>query len=71
MKTEMEKMIAGENYPPGDPELVAARARAQELMAAYNATTLAMPTNAHRYSTNSRRPGKAAPSARPSISTMA
>ena len=41
MKTEMEKMIAGENYRPGDPELVAARARAQQLMAAYNATTVA------------------------------
>ncbi|MEM6275975.1 MAG: sugar O-acetyltransferase [Pseudomonadota bacterium] len=39
--TEMEKMIAGELYRPGDPELVAARARAQELMAAYNVTTVA------------------------------
>ncbi|MEM1374196.1 MAG: sugar O-acetyltransferase [Pseudomonadota bacterium] len=39
--TEMDKMIAGELYHPGDPELVAARARAQELMAAYNATTVA------------------------------
>lgn len=38
--TEMEKMIAGELYRPGDPELVAARARAQNLMAEYNKTTV-------------------------------
>lgn len=38
MKTEKEKMIAGELYLPGDPELAAERRRAQELMAAYNAT---------------------------------
>ena len=36
--TEKEKMIAGELYSPGDPELVAARQKAQRLMAAYNAT---------------------------------
>jgi maltose O-acetyltransferase len=30
-------MIAGELYDPGDPELVAARARARELLARYNA----------------------------------
>lgn len=36
--TEMQKMIAGELYRPGDPELVAARKRAQSLAAAYNAT---------------------------------
>ncbi|MEM1235887.1 MAG: sugar O-acetyltransferase [Pseudomonadota bacterium] len=39
--TEMEKMIAGELYHPGDPELVAGRIRAQKLMAEYNATTVA------------------------------
>ncbi|MEL7299948.1 MAG: sugar O-acetyltransferase [Pseudomonadota bacterium] len=33
-------MIAGDLYRPGDAELVAARARAQELMAAYNRTTV-------------------------------
>ncbi len=38
--TEMEKMVSGALYRPGDPELVEARARAQELMAAYNATTV-------------------------------
>ncbi len=38
MRTEKEKMIAGQLYRPGDPELVADRARAQELMRQYNAT---------------------------------
>ena len=33
-------MLAGEPYRPGDPELVAMRARCQRLMAAYNATTV-------------------------------
>lgn len=37
--TEREKMIAGEFYRPGDPDLVAARKRAQALTRAYNATT--------------------------------
>ncbi|MBB5515804.1 maltose O-acetyltransferase [Rubricella aquisinus] len=36
--TEKEKMIAGALYRPGDPELVADRARAQSLMRDYNAT---------------------------------
>ncbi|NNK65725.1 MAG: sugar O-acetyltransferase [Rhodobacteraceae bacterium] len=36
--TEKDKMIAGELYRPGDPELVADRARAQELMRQYNGT---------------------------------
>jgi maltose O-acetyltransferase len=36
--TEREKMIAGELYRPGDPELAAARARAQALLRQYNAT---------------------------------
>ena len=34
----MEKMIAGAHYSPGDPELVAARKKAQLLMRDYNAT---------------------------------
>lgn len=34
-------MLAGRNYLPGDAELVALRARAQRLMQAYNATTVA------------------------------
>ena len=38
--TEREKMLAGEPYRPGDPELVTMRARCQRLMAAYNATTV-------------------------------
>ena len=37
--TEKEKMVSGELYKPGDPELVAARQTAQRLTAAYNATT--------------------------------
>jgi maltose O-acetyltransferase len=36
--TEREKMIAGLDYRPGDPELAAARARAQGLVRRYNAT---------------------------------
>jgi maltose O-acetyltransferase len=36
--TEREKMIAGLNYRPGDPELAAARAKAQDLIRRYNAT---------------------------------
>lgn len=38
--TEREKMLAGDLYRPGDPELVAARAKNQRLMATYNATTV-------------------------------
>ena len=38
MKTEREKMIAGELYDPLDPELVAARARARDLCQTLNAT---------------------------------
>ncbi|SLN54023.1 sugar O-acetyltransferase [Roseisalinus antarcticus] len=37
--TEREKMIAGELYRAGDPELVEMRKRAQALTRAYNATT--------------------------------
>ncbi|MDJ1008708.1 MAG: sugar O-acetyltransferase [Paracoccaceae bacterium] len=38
--TEKEKMIAGDLYLAGDPELVADRRRAQALMAQYNATVI-------------------------------
>jgi maltose O-acetyltransferase len=38
MASELEKMLAGELYRPGDPELVAMRRAAQERMRAYNAT---------------------------------
>ena len=36
---EREKMLSGALYRASDPELIAARARAQSLMRAYNATT--------------------------------
>jgi len=36
MKTEREKMLAGELYDPYEPELVAMRLRARELFKAYN-----------------------------------
>jgi maltose O-acetyltransferase len=38
MRTEREKMLAGELYDPMDPELSAARARARDLCRALNAT---------------------------------
>ena len=38
MSTEKEKMLAGERYDPSDPELVAERERARELVRAYNRT---------------------------------
>ena len=38
MKTEREKMLAGEPYDPLDPTLVAARTRARDLCQALNAT---------------------------------
>mgnify|MGYP006277306847 FL=1 len=37
-RSEWERMVAGELYRPGDPDLAARRRRAQELMRAYNAT---------------------------------
>ena len=40
MPSEREKMLAGELYRPGDAELAALRYRAQELMRAYNDTTV-------------------------------
>lgn len=38
MPSERERMLAGELYDPGDPELVAARDRARDLCQALNAT---------------------------------
>jgi maltose O-acetyltransferase len=38
MRSEMEKMLAGELYDPFDPELVAARDRARDLCQELNAT---------------------------------
>ena len=38
MKTERQKMLAGEMYDPFDPELVAGRARARDLCQDLNAT---------------------------------
>lgn len=39
MKTELEKMLAGELYNAADPELVELRNRARRLARAFNATT--------------------------------
>ena len=36
MKTEKEKMIAGEKYNPADPKLVLDRARANRICTKYN-----------------------------------
>lgn len=38
MKTEKEKMLAGDPYRPGDPELCAERSKAQRIMRSYNQT---------------------------------
>ncbi len=38
MRSERDKMLAGEPYDPFDPELVARRARARDLCQALNAT---------------------------------
>jgi maltose O-acetyltransferase len=43
MASELEKMLAGELYRPGDPELAAMRRAAQERMRAYNATIVGDP----------------------------
>ncbi|KQU63211.1 maltose acetyltransferase domain-containing protein [Rossellomorea marisflavi] len=41
MKTEKEKMLAGENYNPADPELVAGRTHAREQIHAFNHSPVA------------------------------
>jgi maltose O-acetyltransferase len=43
MRSEREKMVAGEMYDPLEPELVKARARARDLCQALNATREAEP----------------------------
>jgi maltose O-acetyltransferase len=43
MKTEKQKMLSGEPYRPGDPELAADAQRAREWMAHYNTTLAATP----------------------------
>ena len=43
MRTEKEKMLAGELYDPLDPELVRARDRARDLCQDLNATREAGP----------------------------
>ncbi|KAA8606965.1 sugar O-acetyltransferase [Salipiger aestuarii] len=43
MPSELQKMVAGELYRPGDPELASARTRAQALMQQYGATILGDP----------------------------
>lgn len=40
MNEQKRRMIAGENYRTGDPELAAGRAAAQRFMRLYNATTV-------------------------------
>ncbi|WP_434391379.1 sugar O-acetyltransferase [Melittangium boletus] len=44
MRTEKEKMLAGELYSAADPELAAARSRARRLLRDYNQTTEDEPT---------------------------
>lgn len=41
MLSEKQKMVAGELYRPGDPELVRERARSQDVQRRYNKTTVA------------------------------
>ncbi len=48
MRTEREKMLAGELYDPLDPELVEARLRARDLLAVLNATREADETGRRR-----------------------
>ena len=48
MRSEREKMLAGELYDPLDPELVAARVRARDLCQALNATREADETERRR-----------------------
>lgn len=43
-RTEREKMVAGEVYNPGDPELVAEQASAKAWMVRYNGALAATPT---------------------------
>ena len=43
MRSEKQKMLAGEAYRPGDPELKADAQRAREWMVRYNATLAASP----------------------------
>ncbi|MBP1181474.1 acetyltransferase-like isoleucine patch superfamily enzyme [Methylobacterium sp. PvR107] len=43
MRTEKQKMLAGEAYRPGDPELRMDAQRAREWMVRYNATLAASP----------------------------
>src|SRR5215218_4590317 len=47
MPSEREKMIAGAPYRASDPELVAARLRAQELLARYNASAPSVAAERH------------------------
>ncbi|ADI26604.1 hypothetical protein GC56T3_1601 [Geobacillus sp. C56-T3] len=42
MKTEKEKMLAGQWYNPADPELVKERERARRLVRLYNETANAV-----------------------------
>jgi maltose O-acetyltransferase len=48
MRTEREKMLAGELYDPFDPELMSARGRARDLCQDLNATREAQPEERRR-----------------------
>ena len=48
MRTEREKMLAGELYDPLDPELLAGRHRARDLCGALNATGEGEPAERRR-----------------------
>ena len=48
MKSERQKMLAGELYDPSDPELAAARERARDLCQALNTTREAEPETRRR-----------------------
>ncbi|MFQ6548877.1 sugar O-acetyltransferase [Aestuariibius sp. 2305UL40-4] len=63
--TERDKMLAGDLYRPGDPELVTLRKRAQHLMRDYNATVYGEDEARRAILTDLLAPGSAIPVIRP------
>jgi len=57
MKTEREKMLAGELYDASDAELVAARKRSRDLCAALNASPEAAQDERRRLACTARQNG--------------